>query len=113
MLKLRNQLLLFGRDPMDFPNSAATRTALHESFDQWMQRAVAIRQMGAQKFSGKLDRGEPMLLAGTARGLQRISSRHVKPRGQRLEIHGAFLATHGAVAGHVQAKLNAIGMKTG
>ncbi len=68
--------------------------------------------MLAQKTVGKFDGDETVSLSGLSPGAQFILPRRVKSRRQWLKIHSAGCAAKGSVPGQIQAKFQAVWMKT-
>jgi len=109
--QIGNALFLRGGEAMDFAEMGAG-IPVEKGFDQRMKGAITKREAFAEKVGGKFDGDEAMMVGGAAPGLQLVVAGQVKAGGHRSEIHARSAIANGSVAVEIEAKFEAVGMKT-
>ena len=103
---LFGQLLLRRRQLSDFSHaSPCTPCVPDECLHQWMQPAIALRQMATQKIPGKRHRKKPMPLFPRPQCPQPVFARNIKSCRQWLELQcSGHAAPNRAATREIQAK---------
>ncbi len=112
MQQMGHPLLLSGGKSMDFAKAWAGPIISHDALDERVKYAVAHGQLRAQKLGREFDGDETMAIPGLSPCPQLVIPRQIKSRRQWFEVNGFFRAMNRAVAGQIQTKLQAAGVKT-